>query len=233
MSLPAGVIPEWAVIPSNKNQKIRVYQKEELKSTIDISTKACFVIGSHASSDLQHTDQSVSRFHAVLAHHSNGKCYLLDLNSTNGTFLNGQRLDRKPVALTDESVIEVGTSPLIYAYESGMPKVRASHLLVKHRDSRRPSSWKEAVVTRTKEEALEMIKAFEVQLRADLTADNFAALASTESHCSSAKSGGDLGLFGEGEMQKAFEETTFRLRVGEMSGPVMTDSGVHLIYRTA
>ena len=28
--------------------------------------------------------------------------------------------------------------------------VRASHLLVKHRDSRRPSSWKEPTVTRTK-----------------------------------------------------------------------------------
>jgi hypothetical protein len=27
--------------------------------------------------------------------------------------------------------------------------VRASHLLVKHRDSRRPSSWKEANITRT------------------------------------------------------------------------------------
>ena len=29
-------------------------------------------------------------------------------------------------------------------------KVRASHLLVKHRDSRRPSSWKEPTVTRSK-----------------------------------------------------------------------------------
>jgi len=28
--------------------------------------------------------------------------------------------------------------------------VRASHLLVKHKDSRRPSSWKEPTVTRTK-----------------------------------------------------------------------------------
>ena len=28
--------------------------------------------------------------------------------------------------------------------------VRASHILVKHRDSRRPSSWKEPTVTRSK-----------------------------------------------------------------------------------
>ena len=37
-------------------------------------------------------------------------------------------------------------------------KVQASHLLVKHRDSRRPSSWREENITRTKEEALEIVK---------------------------------------------------------------------------
>lgn len=33
-------------------------------------------------------------------------------------------------------------------------------------------------------------------------------------------------------MQKPFEDATFRLKVGEMSGPVFSDSGVHLILRT-
>lgn len=43
--------------------------------------------------------------------------------------------------------------------EGGMSaQVRASHLLVKHRDSRRPSSWKEATVTRSPEEALAMVQ---------------------------------------------------------------------------
>ena len=37
-------------------------------------------------------------------------------------------------------------------------KVQASHLLVKHKDSRRPSSWREENITRTKEEALEILK---------------------------------------------------------------------------
>jgi hypothetical protein len=36
-------------------------------------------------------------------------------------------------------------------------KVRASHLLVKHRDSRRASSWREENITRTKEEALQLL----------------------------------------------------------------------------
>ena len=33
-------------------------------------------------------------------------------------------------------------------------------------------------------------------------------------------------------MQKPFEEATFALQVNEMSGPVITDSGVHIILRT-
>ena len=33
-------------------------------------------------------------------------------------------------------------------------------------------------------------------------------------------------------MQRPFEEATFGLAVGELSGPVFTDSGVHLILRT-
>lgn len=53
------------------------------------------------------------------------------------------------------------------------------------------------------------------------------------SDCSSAKRGGDLGLFGRGAMQKPFEEAAFALKVGEMSQIVDTDSGVHIIIRTA
>lgn len=37
-------------------------------------------------------------------------------------------------------------------------QVRASHLLVKHNESRRPSSWRTEKITRSKEEALEILK---------------------------------------------------------------------------
>eukprot|EP00884_Botryococcus_braunii_P000051 jgi/Botrbrau1/10046/Bobra.0355s0005.1 len=110
-------------------------------------------------------------------------------------------------------------------------KVRASHLLVKHRESRNPSSWKEPSVTRSKEEALAMIQSFRKSLTDGLV--DFEDLASRESHCSSAKRGGDLGVFGRGQMQKPFEDATYALKVGELSQPVFTDSGVHLILRTA
>jgi NIMA-interacting peptidyl-prolyl cis-trans isomerase 1 len=57
--------------------------------------------------------------------------------------------------------------------------------------------------------------------------------AAERSDCSSHRKNGDLGFFGRGMMQKPFEDASFGLNVGEMSGIVSTDSGYHLIYRIA
>jgi len=108
-------------------------------------------------------------------------------------------------------------------------KIRCAHLLVKHKDSRRPSSWKEANITRTKEDAMEIIQGFESRIKEGST--SLADLAAAESDCSSARKRGDLGFFGRGEMQKEFEEAAFALKPGEMSSAVETASGIHLIER--
>lgn len=110
-----------------------------------------------------------------------------------------------------------------------MGQVRVRHILVKHRKSRRPKSWKEDPVTRSKEEALEMIKTFRKQLKSGTV--DFGTLAKEESHCGSHVKGGDLGWFGRKRMQKPFEEASFALEVGKISYPIQTDSGVHLIKR--
>eukprot|EP00188_Purpureofilum_apyrenoidigerum_P005100 Plantae.Rhodophyta-Purpureofilum_apyrenoidigerum.ctg63272.p1 GENE.Plantae.Rhodophyta-Purpureofilum_apyrenoidigerum.ctg63272~~Plantae.Rhodophyta-Purpureofilum_apyrenoidigerum.ctg63272.p1 ORF type:complete len:112 (-),score=20.40 Plantae.Rhodophyta-Purpureofilum_apyrenoidigerum.ctg63272:276-611(-) len=110
-----------------------------------------------------------------------------------------------------------------------MSEVRASHILIKHRDSRRPSSWKEPTVTRTKAQAVEELRAIQDRLAGG---ESFEQIASVESHCSSAKQGGDLGAFGRGMMMKPFEDATYVLGIGEVSGIVETDSGVHLVKRT-
>lgn len=117
------------------------------------------------------------------------------------------------------------------ASTTGPDQVQCSHLLVKHEHSRRPSSWREENITRTKEEALELVKSYREQIVSGRA--SFAELAQKYSDCSSAKRGGDLGPFGHGAMQKPFEQAAFALKIGELSEPVHTDSGVHIILRTA
>jgi len=109
-------------------------------------------------------------------------------------------------------------------------QVRASHLLIKHSGSRRPSSWKEANITRSKEEAIEILRGYEAEING--STEKFAELAKIHSDCSSHEHDGDLGWFGRGQMQKPFEEAAYGLEVGQISDVISTDSGVHLVLRT-
>ncbi len=61
----------------------------------------------------------------------------------------------------------------------------------------------------------------------------FADMAKEHSSCPSSRSGGDLGSFGRGMMVPEFEVAAFALEIDEVSGPVETNFGVHLIKRTA
>jgi parvulin-like peptidyl-prolyl isomerase len=87
-------------------------------------------------------------------------------------------------------------------------KIRASHILVE----------KHSQVLKIKEE-LDSGKSFQ-------------ELAKKHSICPSGKRGGNLGRFGRGQMVKEFEKAAFNLKVGEISEPVKTKFGYHIIYRT-
>lgn len=73
---------------------------------------------------------------------------------------------------------------------NGEGKIRCSHLLVKHKDSRRPSSWKESEITRSKEEAIEILRGHETRINSGEV--SLGDLAMSESDCSSARKKGDL-----------------------------------------
>ena len=61
----------------------------------------------------------------------------------------------------------------------------------------------------------------------------FEELAKSFSKCPSRAKGGDLGEFGRGRMVKSFEDAAFALEIDQVSAPVRTQFGYHLIQRYA
>ncbi|GKZ00392.1 hypothetical protein MPSEU_000992200 [Mayamaea pseudoterrestris] len=137
----------------------------------------------------------------------------------------------------DTSADSAAAAPPAAKRTKTTPKeVRVLHILKKHKDSRKPSSWRVPHITQTLEQARVELSDIisllqEVQDHPEELRATFQELARTESDCSSAKRGGDLGFFGPRKMQPAFEKASFALEIGEMSGLVETSSGVHTILR--
>jgi peptidyl-prolyl cis-trans isomerase D len=69
--------------------------------------------------------------------------------------------------------------------------------------------------------------------KAELANKDFAKLAAEVSDDKlTAKNGGDLGLFNAGSMEKSFEEAVSKLKLGEVSEPVKSSFGYHLVKVT-
>ncbi|HHT9106344.1 MAG TPA: peptidylprolyl isomerase [Candidatus Wujingus californicus] len=100
-------------------------------------------------------------------------------------------------------------------------EVKASHILVD---------------TREMKTAEELAKAKEKinKLKAEIDGGkDFAEVAKQNSDCPSAKNGGDLGSFKRrGQMVEPFAAAAFSLKVGEVSAPVKTEFGYHIIKVT-
>jgi len=106
-------------------------------------------------------------------------------------------------------------------YES----VKARHILIRVKGA--PMQATPGKPELTDEEALAKAK----ELRAKIVAGgDFAALAKSESDdTGSGNNGGDLGEFRKGMMVPPFEEAAFAAKVGEVTEPVKTPFGYHLI----
>ena len=99
--------------------------------------------------------------------------------------------------------------PVAYGEDGSIYKaVRASHILVDDENQ----AW--AIKSRITE------------------GESFEELAKQYSKCPSKEKGGDLGYFGRGQMVPEFENAAFSTPIGDVSDPVKTRFGWHLIKVT-
>lgn len=106
----------------------------------------------------------------------------------------------------------------------GEKMVSASHILICYKGADLCAG------SLSKEDAKAKIES----LKKEATAENFAELArknSTEPGVD--ETGGDLGTFARGSTVEAFENAVFDATIGEIVGPVETNYGYHLIYKSA
>ncbi len=142
-------------------------------------------------------------------------------------FLVPERVKLSYIQLDAESAgstLEVGDEQLRTYYQEhqdkfGLPEQRqASHILILA-----PGDADESAVAEAKGK-LENIRARAEQ------GEDFAQLAKEFSQDpGSAENGGDLGYFGRGVMDPAFEQAVFAMQPGEISEPVRSSFGFHLI----
>ena len=69
-----------------------VCESTGIQASIDLTTKNAFRIGRSPNCDVQLMHATSSRRHAMVFHHSNGSCYVIDCGSAHGTFVNGRRI---------------------------------------------------------------------------------------------------------------------------------------------
>jgi foldase protein PrsA len=113
---------------------------------------------------------------------------------------------RQKAAMED---IKVTEKELKDYYKNYKPKIKASHILVKDEKT-----------------------AKEIKAKLD-KGEDFAKLAKQYSQDpGSASNGGDLGWFGPGKMVKEFEDAAYKLKVGQVSDPLKTEYGYHIIKVT-
>ena len=101
----------------------------------------------------------------------------------------------------------------------GMPEEReVSHILINVPKNATPAQQKAALDKANK-------------IAAEATPDNFAKLAQQDSEDLGSKlQGGDLGWLQKGVTNPAFESAMFSLQKGQISKPVLSDEGYHIIY---
>ncbi len=103
--------------------------------------------------------------------------------------------------------------------------MHAKHILLEFKAPWPPARQK---ARRTKEEAFALAESLIDRI---LGGEDFDDLARRHSDCPSRAQGGDLGRFHPDDMARRFSDACAALDVNQLSNPVETEFGVHLIWR--
>lgn len=108
---------------------------------------------------------------------------------------------------------------------SGPTEIGARHILIQFQGAQQAAPE----VTRARDEALALAHQIAALAR---DGGDWIALHREHSDEPNSPEGGDLGIFGRGQMVPAFERAAFRLEVDQISEPVESQFGFHIIQRT-
>jgi parvulin-like peptidyl-prolyl isomerase len=118
-------------------------------------------------------------------------------------------------------------------YKSDADRVHASHILIPIGPQQPPAGGEKPPEPTPEEKkkwtAEAMAKADELYKQATAPGADFAKLAKENSIGPSADKGGDLGVFTKDRMVEEFSAVAFKLKPGEISKPVETKFGIHII----
>jgi peptidyl-prolyl cis-trans isomerase C len=128
-------------------------------------------------------------------------------------------------AISKETKIDDAALHAYYdAHKGDFEQLHARHILIRMHGSTVPVKPGEKDLS--DEEALAKAQELEKRIKAG---EDFGKLAGAESDDKSATNGGDLGTFGHGSMVPSFDEAAFKLAPGQVSEPVKSQFGYHII----
>ena len=114
-------------------------QKAYLITNLRNSASSClyqpqmtWTIGRNRDAALPLRDRMLSRRHSVLMYVRTEGFYLVDLNSMNGSYVNGKRVENR-IALQDGDFIRVGHTEFFFFLSTGYRKIEAIHPQVLNR----------------------------------------------------------------------------------------------------
>ena len=112
ISAPEALFPGSNKGPNGEHlDELVIASGSEAGTRIELA-KEITTAGRHEDSDMLLDDVSVSRHHAIFTRTASGRITLRDLNSLNGTYVNGTRVEETTLHSADE--VQIGKFKLVF-----------------------------------------------------------------------------------------------------------------------